>query len=246
MAKKKELEQKIAQLEAEANQGKTTQQTVEDLANLKLDVSGSHPKKVEGSVDQGKDKPKKDEPKKGFTGFPLFQKKEVQDPKPKAASPEDKVQKEISKLANEPDEEVEPPKKAESVPVGLPTLDELAENDEEFAKALDEIRLEAEPTSAPAVQPKAEAISEESTELAPRKCTSVARVNPVACDPYRADGPGKAYKYWNYRERFWMLTEDFWVARQLGGDLWDIVWVWYQDGAIHHVMTEKEIQRYLP
>ncbi len=231
MAKKQELEARIRELEA--NQGKTPQQTVNDLNNLKLDMSGSHPKKAK---EQSTEKPKK-----GFTGF-NFGKKKAQDPTPVTDLEPipDKVQEELIKLANEPDEPEEP-KKAGSEAKAPKTEPKKAEP----AQKVESADPELEPV--PATQEKTEVIPQESTEVVESKCEGhLAIQTPRAVDCSRRNGPGKAYKYWDPERRFWRITEDFWVARQANPDLWDVVWVWYENGQIARLMTPEEMQRYLP
>lgn len=93
---------------------------------------------------------------------------------------------------------------------------------------------------------ESEQISQDDQEVREAESNRVALVKPLAQDGYRSNGPGKAYKYWDFEKRLWLLTADFWAARQAGGDLWDPIWVWYENGVIHHVMDKREIQRYLP
>ena len=76
----------------------------------------------------------------------------------------------------------------------------------------------------------------------PRKIAKV----KSAPNPLHQDGPGKAYIYWDHEHKMWILKENFWAAKQLGGDLWEVIWVWYQNGIIDHVMTPDEILKYIP
>ena len=63
---------------------------------------------------------------------------------------------------------------------------------------------------------------------------------------YHKDGVGKAYKYWDSDTRTWGITPDYWAARQIGGDIWSVIWVWYSDGVIDHLLSAEEVHRYLP
>ena len=72
-------------------------------------------------------------------------------------------------------------------------------------------------------------------------------VAPATLDyTYHKDGVGKAYKYWDAETRTWGITSDYWAARQIGGDIWSVIWVWYSDGQIDHLLSVEEMKRYLP
>ena len=120
----------------------------------------------------------------------------------------------------------------------------LGEEDvmDEIDKAAKEPDLEPDPEPLPEPEPEEVESDPEKAEIVPVQ-SKVAILR--ATDETHPDGPGKAYRYWDYAERMYILTTNFWVARQ-SSDLWDVLWVWYQNGAIHHVMTKKEMQRYLP
>lgn len=60
------------------------------------------------------------------------------------------------------------------------------------------------------------------------------------------DGPGKAYKYWSHKRSGYGITPDYWAAKQIGGDLLEVVWVWYKNGSIHHPLDEEEMRKFLP
>lgn len=75
---------------------------------------------------------------------------------------------------------------------------------------------------------------------------SMPGVLPTEAPSLHADGPGKAYKYWSYRDRCWKLTSNVWVAQQFGADLWETIWVYYRDGQISHLLSEQECERFLP
>ena len=68
----------------------------------------------------------------------------------------------------------------------------------------------------------------------------------TCCSSGIANGPGKAYRYWDYQSRCWLLTPDIWRANQASNGEWDPIWVWYKDGEIHHILTNDELRKYCP
>ena len=64
------------------------------------------------------------------------------------------------------------------------------------------------------------------------------------CGSYR--GPGRGYKYWDYESRSCRICSDIWAAKQASGGCYDPIWVWYEAGEIHHVLSNDEIRRYIP
>ena len=200
MAKKKELQKKI-----------------EELQELKIDVD-KRKREVKQEAET-KEAPASKPEKKS-------QPKAEKEPIPKAEPiPDDIANEMIESLDSSMEPEaVEEPEEPEE-----PETDEASETDEEscFYEGENELDFDLE-------------IGEQAEQA--RK--QVARVKPVAFDGFHEDGPHKAYKYWNYKGRFWTLTEDFWFASEHG--LWRPVWVWYKNGEIHHLMTEEEKQMYLP
>lgn len=216
MAKKKELEQKI-----------------EELQKLMLGTSGEEPVKVE--------EPEEQELQESEEDLSEEQEPEIKEPEPDTEEPVEaekpkkgfKGLKGLKRKKKEP-EEVLPEEAPEEAPEDVP--DDVADKIiEETSKRMSEDVSREQVEVAP----------KESTEVVPKEAP-VARVKPIAYDPYKGDGPSKAYKYWDYENRFWVLTEDFWTAENLGRGLWGVVWVWRKNGAIHHLMTKKEMQRYLP
>lgn len=81
---------------------------------------------------------------------------------------------------------------------------------------------------------------------APAPTVKKARVAMLpSIDDTRKNGPGKAYKFWDYSNRMWIVVRDFWAAKQ-ASDKWDVIYVWYEDGKISRPLTTDEIIRYLP
>ena len=68
----------------------------------------------------------------------------------------------------------------------------------------------------------------------------------TCCSSGIANGPGKAYRYWDYQSRCWLLTPDIWRANQASNGEWDPIWVMYKDGEIHHILTNDELRKYCP
>ncbi len=101
----------------------------------------------------------------------------------------------------------------------------------------------AEPAPKPAPAPKAEPAPKPAP--AP-KAASKAKPTPKPAPKLVIEGPGMAYKYWNYKTRTWSITTNIWVAKQLGIDLWEPIWCWYENGDIDHLLTDEESKLYLP
>lgn len=60
------------------------------------------------------------------------------------------------------------------------------------------------------------------------------------------NGPGYAYTYWDYEAECWQLTSNIWAAKQASNDTYSIVWAWYKDGVIDHLLSKEEIKKYTP
>ena len=61
------------------------------------------------------------------------------------------------------------------------------------------------------------------------------------------NGPGHAYKYYQAKTKTYGLTHDALKARLLAEKsnmAYDIVWAWYTDGVIDHILSQDEIQKY--
>ena len=88
------------------------------------------------------------------------------------------------------------------------------------------------------------------TKSSTRAATVKAKQEPeratVAVSVPRLNGPGKAYEYWDYKKRCWRHTTDIWVANQVSNGVWNVVWVWFDNGVIHHVLDVEEVQLYCP
>lgn len=217
MAKKKELQQKM-----------------EELNKLKLELGeDGHMEKT--SEPEQPEKSKEEKPKKGFFGSMKEGFEEGADmARKKKKMP--RVKKASSKAEESKDELKPEPEKVEPEKVEPETVEPEAIPEPEPVKVEPEVIPEPEPEEVESDPEKAEIVPvQEERKVAILKST----------DETHPDGPGKAYRYWDYAERMYILTTNFWVARQ-SSDLWDVLWVWYQNGAIHHVMTKKEMQRYLP
>lgn len=86
---------------------------------------------------------------------------------------------------------------------------------------------------------------DDSVPIPPKKSGSKKAGFIPSMDTLKRNGPGKAYKYWDYDNRIWVITQNFWVAKQ-ASDLWDVVWLWYENGRIKRPLTKDEMIRYLP
>lgn len=59
-------------------------------------------------------------------------------------------------------------------------------------------------------------------------------------------GPSKVYRYYDHTIRAYNLTSDLWVADQAAPNAWKAIWVWRENGEIHHQMTNEELREYFP
>lgn len=60
------------------------------------------------------------------------------------------------------------------------------------------------------------------------------------------NGPGQAYKFWDYKAHCWRYTSNIFLAKQVSNGLWEIVYVWYDDGIVHHELSLDDARKYLP
>lgn len=218
MAKVREIRRKIKELEAMLAECGVNTDDVELGIDDDVDEAEAEPKKAEPK----KAEPKKTEPKKAT---PKPAPKKAKKPAPKPEPEPEPEPEEDDDITAEAEPESEPEDTAEEEPANEEPVDE-------------------EPAEEPPIpESAAQSLLEQEEEDARQK---VAIVKPFAIDGYRPDGPGKAYKYWDYEIRQWVMTTDFWAATQIAGDLWQPIWVWYFDGKVHHVMDKREIQKFLP
>lgn len=122
-------------------------------------------------------------------------------------------------------------------------LDALAERIAERMKAKPKSESETKPVEKPKAEAKPEPKKSEPKSDKPKEPVCVAT---SCCDSSAFNGPGKAYRYWDYQSRSYLLTTSIWRANQAGNGEWDVIWVWYKDGEIHHVLDNEELRKYCP
>ncbi len=64
------------------------------------------------------------------------------------------------------------------------------------------------------------------------------------CNRVAKSGPGYAFRYWDYKNKSYGLTSDIWKAKQKGS--YAPIWVWYDDGQIDHILSNDELDEYVP
>lgn len=67
---------------------------------------------------------------------------------------------------------------------------------------------------------------------------------PVAGCSFVADGPGSVYCYKDWKTGKDRYTLDPWVARQASGNNWEKIFVWFENGQVHHKLSPDELQMY--
>jgi len=120
---------------------------------------------------------------------------------------------------------------------------------EEAAEAAEEAAEEAAkpaPAPAPKAEPAPAAKPTPKPASTPKATPKATKPTPKPAPKLVVEGPGMAYKYWNYKTRTWSITTNIWAAKQLGIDLWEPIWVWYENGDIDHLLTDEETKLYLP
>ena len=110
------------------------------------------------------------------------------------------------------------------------------------AQAKAEAKAKAEDAKAEA-EAEAEAKAEAEAEAKAKAEAEAAKVARTFSD---AGHPDRAYRYWSIKDRTWLITSDFWTAKQFGGDTWQPIWAWYIDGKIDHILSQEEADKYLP
>lgn len=86
---------------------------------------------------------------------------------------------------------------------------------------------------------------------APAPAPAPAATSPTTTQPALkgntpCNGPGHVYKYWNWQKGKWQFTTDLWAANQAGNGVFDILWGWYQNGVLDHILSDEEIEQYCP
>ena len=165
---------------------------------------------------------KKTEPKPETQASKLEKKVKEQKAKSKSElKAEPKAEKPTGAVVKGSEKKSEPKQKTEAKPA---------------KKAEPKAKTEAKPDPKPAKK------AEPAPEPQPEIHEEAVKHTSTSCHP---DGPGKAYKYWHYKTRTWNFAADYWAATQ-NSDIWKVVWVWYKDGVIDHILTNEEIKEFLP
>ena len=99
---------------------------------------------------------------------------------------------------------------------------------------------------APAPKPATKSTTKKSTTKAAPAAEPEAKPILVGVTAFAYEGPGKAYKYWHYKSRSYKVTPDIWKANQAGNGVWEVIWVWYHNGAVHHILDDEELELYCP
>lgn len=99
-------------------------------------------------------------------------------------------------------------------------------------------KFNASSAPAPAPEPEPEPVPE------PKKSDDDVTFDTKQ-SPAGFTGPGRAYRFWDFETRTYGLTSKAYAAKQIDKD-YAIVYVWYQDGCINHLLTKEEIKKYIP
>lgn len=99
---------------------------------------------------------------------------------------------------------------------------------------------------APAPKPAPKSSTKKSTTKAAPAAEPEAKPVVTGVTAFAYEGPGKAYKYWSYKTRSFKVTPDIWKANQASNGVWEVIWVWYHNGAVHHILDDEELELYCP
>ncbi|MBQ3292776.1 hypothetical protein IJG93_00495 [Candidatus Saccharibacteria bacterium] len=254
MAKKKELLDKIAQLEAEV--AKIEDTPVEEPKKKTSEKQTPTPEEEPELV------VKPDEQIESELG-------QLEPEQPEVAEAPEEKEPEAAEVKPEPEDAVSEPQtpeemraKAERMEAGLKKdmerlnaekkayeakIQELLDKAEAIEKAEAEAKAKAEAEEKARKEAeekaKAEAEAQEKAEAeakAKTKADLLASIN-------KADKPrvGKAYKWWDYDTATWNITADVWSANQLS-DKWEVVYVWYRNGEIERLLNKEEMEKHCP
>ena len=250
MSKRKDLLERIALLEAEKaereNSAKANKLADEPKAeDAKADDAKVEPEKAdEPKAEDAKVEPEKaDEPKaedakadkpEGTTGSVVAGAGKHRRSKETAPEP---VDDELDALSSEELEQMAKRMQAklEAAKAKISLVRKKADE-----KAAAEAKAKAE-----AAKAKAEAEAEAKAEA---EAEAKAKAEAEAAKRTFSDTgrPDRAYRYWSIKDRTWLITSDFWTAKQFGGDTWQPIWAWYIDGKIDHILSQDEADKYLP
>ena len=119
----------------------------------------------------------------------------------------------------------------------------------EEAKKAEEAEKLLEAKRAEEAKAMAEAELKKAAELS--KKLQAAAVGPKPPTPRPAkiggrSGPGKIYLCWDPEIQDYRRTSDVLTAEQMSPGTWQMLWVMYKDGAVDHVLSNDEIERYTP
>ena len=246
MAKKKELLDKIAQLEAEAAKvGDTPVKEQKKTSKKQAPTPEEEPELTA----------KPDEQIESELG-------QLEPEQPEAAEVPEEKEPEAAEVKPEPEDAVSEPQTPEEMEAGLKKdmerlnaekkayeakIQELLDKAEAIEKAEAEAKAkaEAEEKARKEAEEKAKAEAEarekaKAEAKAKQKADLIASIN-------KADKPrvGKAYKWWDYDTATWNITADVWSANQLS-DKWEVVYVWYRNGDIERLLNKEEMEKHCP
>lgn len=173
---------------------------------------------------------------------------------------EDKAKKTESEPASTKPKTDEPePEKKPAPKQKTPTKEEAPKEEpkEEVPKEEPkEVPKEAVPKETLKDEPKEAVLEEEPKKEAPVEvlpATEMANLEMAVSDncklgfgrPRTIEGPGKAFQYFSREYGEWKLTPNYWWATQFGSGDIQVVLVYYKDGKIDHLLTEREAEKYI-
>lgn len=249
MAKKKELEARIKELEEQQGATTTEAETAEE-ATLKEESKPAKPKKAAEPAKEPE--PVEPEPAHEEPRGPVVLGSIHDSPTEPEAEPEadvsvtaEKLRKKVQAMRDYAEEKEKSfAKKRQKFEDEIAALEAEADDLEKAeVEAMEKAEAEAKLKAEAEAKAKAEAEAAQRAEKEVKAKRAAAL--QAAINDSEKPKVGKAYKWWDYNTRTWNLTRNFWAANQ-SSDIWEVVFVWYQDGEIVRLLTDEEIKKYCP
>ena len=80
---------------------------------------------------------------------------------------------------------------------------------------------------------------ESSAKVESESATKAKKPEAKCCVP---DGIHKAFRYRDFKTKFYFVVADRWAAKQAGNGEYDEIWVYYKNGQIDHILSAEEIR----
>ena len=133
-------------------------------------------------------------------------------------------------------------KEPEKKPAEKPAPEPAKKPEEKPAEPVPETPPKKPAAKKPAAK-KEPAKKPEEKPAEPVRSTPVVRTTDLS-GAFEKNGLGHGYVFRDRNTGIKRKSSDFWAAYQASNGVLDVVWVWYVDGVIHHILDNDELEHF--